>query len=452
MTEPVDRVVIVGSGLIGSLMAAMLARRGLSVDVYERRSDPRLAGAERGRSINLAISARGLAAMATVGLQERAMATSLPMYGRTMHDVDGGTVFQSYSADGTRAINSISRSGLNASLLDCAEAEGARVHFEHRLTGLDADAGELVLDTPTGRTTVTAPVILAADGAFSAARYVLQRRDGFNYRQDYLEHGYKELVIPPGPGGTHLLDPRSLHIWPRGSAMMIALPNLDGSFTCTLFWPKTGVGGLDSLTTPAQIRGWFGQHYPDVPAVMPTLVEDYQHNPVGSLVTVRCRPWVGGRVTLLGDAAHAVTPFYGQGANAGMEDCVELIRCLDETSDDWPRAVRLMQERRKPNADAIADYALANFVEMRDSVGSRVFRARTAAQHALERALPGYVSRYELVSFSTVPYADIADRLHRQNLVVAGAVGALGTVAYGVGRLVGRRRATGGEPGPDTSG
>ena len=204
--------------------------------------------------------------------------------------------------------------------------------------------------------------------------------------------------------------------------MMIALPNLDGSFTCTLFWPKTGEGGLDSLRTPGEITGWFEQHYPDVVELMPNLVEDYQVNPVGSLVTVRCWPWVNGRVALVGDAAHAIVPFYGQGANAAMEDCIEIVRCLDATGGNWPTALAEYQKRRKPNADAIANYALQNFIEMRDTVNSRAFRAKTAVQHALERRSGGrYVSRYELVSFTTVPYSQIKHRLRQQNRVVAGA-------------------------------
>lgn len=435
-------VAIVGAGLAGSVLAAQLGPRGVQVEVYERRSDPRATGAERGRSINLAISARGLSALEQIGLREDAMARSLPMRGRTVHSVAGDTVFQPYSADGRRAINSISRSDLNAALLTRAEkTPGVRIHFEHRLTGVDSRTGEMTFQTPDGPSTVGAQVILAADGAYSATRAAIQFREGFDFGQDFLEHGYKELSIPARPDGTHALDPGSLHIWPRGSAMMIALPNLDGSFTCTLFWPKTGAGGLDSLRTPSEITGWFERHYPDAAELMPGLVEDYQANPVGSLVTVRCWPWVNGRVALVGDAAHAIVPFYGQGANAAMEDCIEIVRCLDESSGIWPAALAEYQKRRKPNADAIADYALANFVEMRDTVNSRVFRARTAVQHALERRSGGrYVSRYELVSFTTVPYSQIRHRLRRQNRIVAGAGIAAGGLAVGLIAALRRRR------------
>jgi kynurenine 3-monooxygenase len=436
-------VTIVGAGLAGSVLAAQLGQRGVEVDVYERRPDPRITGAERGRSINLALSTRGLAAITQLGLREDVLARALPMRGRTVHPVHGDTAYQPYSAEGTRAINSISRSELNAILLSCAEkSSGVRIHFAHRVTEVDPEKGVLTLATPEGTRTVTAEVILANDGAYSAVRASLQFREGFTYSQDFLDHGYKELTIAAGPDGQHQLDPGSLHIWPRGDSMMIALPNLDGSYTCTLFWPKTGPGGLDSLRTPAEITAFFEQNYPDAVPLMPTLVEDYQLNPSSSLVTVRCRPWVSGRVALVGDAAHAIVPFYGQGANAAMEDCVELVRCFDEARGDWSVALPRYQDQRKPNTDAIADFALANFVEMRDSVGSRLFRAKTALRHALERGSGGrYTSRYELVSFSTVPYADIAPRLRRQNRLLAGVAAGVGATLLPV--LFRRRRGRG---------
>lgn len=440
MAADAPPVAIVGAGLAGSVLAAQLGRRGIPVDVYERRPDPRVAGAERGRSINLALSTRGLAALGELGLRDQVLARALPMRGRTVHPVRGDLAYQSYSAEGTRAINSISRSELNAVLLDRAAASaGVRLHFSHRVTAVDPERGELTLAGPDGTRTVTAEVVLAGDGAHSAVRASLGPRPGFDHREDVLEHGYKELTLAAGPGGRHRLDPGSLHIWPRGDSMMIALPNLDGSFTGTLFWPRSGPGGLDALRTPEEIVAFFAEHYPDAVPLMPDLARDYRSNPAGALVTVRCRPWVVGRVALVGDAAHAIVPFYGQGANAAMEDCVELVRCLDETRGDWPAALARYQTRRKPNTDAIADYALANFVEMRDSVGSRAFRARTAARHALERATGGrYTSRYALISFSTVPYADIAPRLRRQDRLLAGAVAAV--VAAGLLPVASRRR------------
>lgn len=394
-----DDVAVVGAGLAGCLLACFLARRGHRVTLYERRPDPRLGFVERGRSINLALSERGLDALRRVGLDDAVMKVALPMYGRMMHSPTGELTFQPYSADRQRAINSISRGDLNALLLDaCTAMPGVTVHFERRITGLDDLRGH--------------QVVIGADGANSAVR---QAVPAFEHRQDFLEYGYRELTIPP-VDGDFAMDPSALHIWPRGRAMMIALPNPDRSFTATLFWPHRD---FTEITDPT---AHFQQHYPDAYALMPSLTSDYAHNPVGALGTVRCWPWVyEGRVALLGDAAHAIVPFYGQGANCAFEDCVELDRCLDETGDAWPEALERYQERRKENTDAIAEMALENFVEMRDKVGSRVFLWRKRIQHALERALPGrYMSRYELVSFTTVPYAQIRrPALLRRNRVRA---------------------------------
>jgi kynurenine 3-monooxygenase len=396
------------------LLATLLGRRGTPVTVYERRPDPRMAGAERGRSINLAISARGLAALERVGLRDAVLGRALPMPGRMVHALGAAPSFRSYSADGTRAINSISRSELNAALLDAAEATpGVTVKFEQRVTSLDD---------------VDADVVLGCDGAYSAVRKAL----GVPSTEEFLEHKYKELTIP-ARDGDFALDPNALHIWPRGSSMMIALPNLDRSFTCTLFW-----AAADFDTVASRVVDHFRDQYPDVVELMPSLVDDYQHNPVGSLVTVRAWPWVRDRVALVGDAAHAIVPFFGQGANCAFEDCVELVDCLDATSS-WDEALDRYQHRRKPNAEAIADLALENFVEMRDKVNSPVFRAKVAVQHALERRLAGrYVSRYELVSFTTMPYAQIPARIRRQNLAAAAAAGAIGAAIAVIARRISR--------------
>jgi len=422
-------VALIGAGLAGCLLATLLGRRGYQVTVYERRPDPRTAGAERGRSINLALSARGLDALARVGLQERALRSALPMRGRMVHPRDGEPNFQPYSADGNRAINSISRSGLNLALLEVAEATpGVAVEFESRLEGVDLDAGTLRIDSPEAPRDVPAQVVLACDGAYSAARKAIQSEEGFDLSQDYLEHGYKELTIPPRDG-EFALDPGALHIWARGGAMMIALPNTDKSFTCTLFWPIHGEHGLSSLTTPADVEDHFAEHYPDVARLMPTLAKDYLDNPVGSLVTVRCWPWTahGGSaaLALVGDAAHAIVPFYGQGANCAFEDAIAIDELIERHDGDWTAVLDEYAQVRKPNTDAIADMALENFVEMRDKVNSRLFRAKSRAMHALERMLPGVVvSRYELVSFSTVPYAQVVRRMRAQQRWLAVAGGA----------------------------
>jgi kynurenine 3-monooxygenase len=444
-----EPVAIVGAGLAGCLLATLLARRGLAVTAYERRADPRLAGAERGRSINLAISARGLDALEHVGLREQSLGRALPMHGRMVHPVAGVPSFRPYSADGTRAINSISRGELNHALLDACEATaGVTLRFEHRLADLDLDcasSGRLRFETPSGVVDEPARIVLACDGSYSVARRAVTFRQGFDFSQDYLEHGYKELTIP-ARDGEFVLDPDALHIWPRGSSMMIALPNLDHSFTCTLFWPKDE---LAALRTPGEVTAYFRQHYPDVVELMPALADHFERNPVGSLVTVRCWPWVhhgdGAALALVGDAAHAIVPFFGQGANCAFEDCIEIDRCLTDAGGDWARALGQYERRRKANCDTIADLALDNFVEMRDRVNSRLFQAKTAAQHALERRLPGhYVSRYELVSFTTMPYAEIPGRIRRQNRAAAAvAAGA----ALGLA-LVARRRRRTGKPRP----
>ncbi|MFI2666729.1 FAD-dependent oxidoreductase [Micromonospora carbonacea] len=440
-----DEIAVVGAGLAGCLLACFLARRGYRVALYERRPDPRAGRVERGRSINLALSERGLDALRRIGLAEQVLADALPMRGRMIHPVTGEPAFQSYSATGDRAINSISRGALNNALLTAATAlPGVRAAFDHRLVGLDPATGEMTFETPRGKTTAAAPVVLGADGAGSAVRGQLLAYGVLEESLDFLDYGYKELTLPP-LGGEFALDPAALHIWPRGTSMMIALPNPDRSFTCTLFWPTHGMASFASLTSPAAIERHFATHYPDLLPLAPNLVDDYQHNPVGVLGTVRCAPWqAGGRVGLLGDAAHAIVPFYGQGANCAFEDVVALDRCLDECADDWAAALPLFQARRQDDAEAIARMALANFVEMRDKVASPVFRARRRLDHALERALPGrYVSQYELVSFSTTPYARVRRRVRRQQAAlgaVAAGTAALLAGAVGAAWTRGRRR------------
>lgn len=427
------KIAIVGAGLTGSLLACFLARRGLEVTLYERRPDPRAGQAERGRSINLAISERGLDALRKIGLVEQVMADALPMKGRMIHPVDGPLDFQQYSADGERAINSISRGALNNALLSAAAAApGVSVVFEHRLVELDSAGGRMVFATPSGKVAAEADVVLGADGAGSAVREQMLAEGIVAEDVDFLDYGYKELSIPAA-GGDFALDPGALHIWPRGTSMMIALPNPDKSFTCTLFWPA---GSFDALTDAAGIEAHFREHYPDLLPLAPDLVGDYLNNPVGVLGTVHALPWQAhGRTALIGDAAHAIVPFYGQGANCAFEDVVELDRCLGDTGGSWARALPLFEARRRENTEAIADMALANFVEMRDKVASPVFRLTKRVEHALERAFPGrYVSRYELVSFSTTPYAEVRQRVRRQHQVLG--IG----VAFAAGLIAGLAR------------
>lgn len=432
MAEPADYT-IVGAGLAGSLMALMLGREGHSVEVYERRPDPRLAGAEGGRSINLAISARGLHALDQVGLKDEILEMAVPMKGRMIHDPSGHLTFQPYGTK-NQAINSVSRAGLNVLLLNAASRHpGIRFNFGHRLVDLDVENGNLEFQSAGGTTsTVSANTIIGADGAFSAVRTQMQKQEQFDYSQSYLTHGYKELYIPPAPDGGFLMESNALHIWPRGGFMMIALPNQDGSFTCTLFWPREmspgkGEIGFSAMTTPQEVTRFFEHTYPDAVPLMPTLSHDFFANPVGSLVTVKCFPWrVKDRAVLLGDAAHAIVPFYGQGANAAFEDCVRLAECLAEHRTQRSVAFIQFQRSRKPHADAIADLALANFVEMRDRVASPLFLFKKKIEKLLHAAFPrSFIPLYTMVSFTTIPYADAVARAARQDRALRWAGGLL---------------------------
>lgn len=429
MTAPQQRFTVLGAGLGGALMAVYLGRAGYGVEVYERRPDARKGTADRGRSINLAISTRGIDALEQVGLAEPVLEMAVPMRGRMIHAVDGHLAFQPYSPDGRQAINSVSRQGLNNVLLDAAEAlPTVRLHFGWKCTAVDLERGVATLeDVAGGATRTTAPgVLVGADGAFSAVRREMQRLDRFDYSQIYEAYGYKELTMPAAAGGRHALAKNALHIWPRGGYMLIALPNADGSFTCTLFWPLEGPGGFASVETADDVRRVFETSFPDAVPLMPGLAEDYFANPIGSLVTIRCRPWrYLDRAVLLGDACHAVVPFYGQGANAAFEDCVVLSECLRAHAPDFATGFEAYEALRKQHVDALADLALANFVEMRDKVASTRFHMTKRLERALHRAFPRwFVPLYSMVTFSRTPYAQAVRRAERQWRVVRWAAGA----------------------------
>jgi len=415
MSIDTNHIVIIGAGLAGSLLACYLARDGYRVSVYERRSDPRRAGYVGGRSINLALSARGIAGLAGAGLDQLVMRDeAIRMPGRMIHPVTNTSpVYLAYSHDSNDAINSVSRGGLNVALLNAASNySNISFHFDHACLDVDIDAPAATFSTLNGTVRVEASLILAADGAFSPVRGRLQKTDRFEYSQTYLQHGYKELHIPATAAGEYAMEPHALHIWPRGGSMMIALPNRDKSFTCTLFWPFKGEHSFENLQTCEQAQAFFAAQYGDAVAIMPTLAEDYERNPTSSLVTVRCWPWQhAGKVCILGDAAHAIVPFYGQGMNAAFEDCLALASCLREYKHDRVAALQHFEKLRKPNADAIADMALANFVEMRDKVGQPAFLYRKKVEHTIHAAFPTMVTpQYNLVSFSTVPYAEALRR------------------------------------------
>jgi kynurenine 3-monooxygenase len=415
------KFVLIGSGLAGGLLAAYLGRRGYDVDLYERRADPREGNIVGGRSINLAISTRGIHALEQLGIANEALRHAIPMRGRMIHDKSGALHFAPYDVDPKKCINSIGRASLNTTVIEAAQRSNVRVHFNHKCTGVDVAEGVCHLETHTGKLTVRGDAVIGVDGAFSAVRASMQRNvDNFQYDESYLAHGYKELTIPPAPDGSWRIEKNALHIWPRKSFMMIALPNPDGSFTCTLFWEFQGPRSFATTKTDDDVRRFFDEEFPDAVPLMPTLLEDFKNNPTGSLVTIRCAPWYyRDRVCLLGDAAHAVVPFYGQGMNAAFEDCVVLDACLEKFANDRDHAFAEYFSRRKQNADALADLAIGNFIEMRDKTASRTFRAKKKLDHLLEAALPGiYLPLYTMVTFTRIPYAHAARRARLQDRIL----------------------------------
>ena len=429
------KFVLIGSGLAGGLLAAYLGRRGYDVDLYERRADPREGNIVGGRSINLAISTRGIHALEEIGIADEALQHAIPMRGRMIHPAGVGarTIFSPYDVDPKKCINSIGRAALNTTVIEAAQQfPNVRVHFNHKCTDVDLDTATAQLETEYGNVAGHGNAVIGVDGAFSAVRKSMQRKIGnFHYDESYLAHGYKELTIPPGPGGVWRMEKNALHIWPRKSFMMIALPNPDGSFTCTLFWEFEGPRSFATTKTDEDVRRFFDEEFPDAVPLMPTLLEDFRQNPTGSLVTIRCAPWsYRDKVCLLGDAAHAVVPFYGQGMNAAFEDCVVLDECLGKFPDDRERAFAEYFFRRKENADALADLAIGNFIEMRDKTASKTFRAKKKLDHLLEAALPGiYLPLYTMVTFTRMPYAQAAQRARRQNGVVYAGLIAAGVIS-----------------------
>lgn len=398
------KVTLVGAGLVGSLLSIYLAKRGYNVNVFERRPDMRKSKGYAGKSINLALSDRGLRGLEGVGIADEIRKIAIPMYGRFLHYQDGTTGYQPYGKEG-QAINSVSRAGINMMLMDLAETlPNVKFNFEERCTGVDSVKGvsSFVNESSQAKTTIDSDLIFGSDGAFSAARLsAMIGHDRFEYNQFYIEAGYKELVIPAGPNGEFLIEKNALHIWPRKSFMMIALPNIDGTFTCTLFMPFTGENSFGKLKTREEVKEFFDRVFPDAVPLMPTLLDDFMTNPTASLVTVKCFPWTfDDKFALIGDAAHAIVPFYGQGMNCGFEDCVVLNELIDKHEENWPAILSEYQILRKPDGDAVADLAIGNFTEMRDKTADPKFHLQKKIEAWFSEKHPDkWVPQYSMVTY-----------------------------------------------------
>src|SRR5690554_3105686 len=416
------KVAVVGAGLVGSLLAVLLAKKGMNVDVFERRPDLRKAKEIGGRSINLALSNRGFKALELAGFADEIKSIAIPMYGRQMHDVQGNLTFQPYGKE-NEAIYSVSRGQLNQKLMNLADDyENIHYRFNHACETIDLSKNEIVFNDTLKNTSekYTYDHVFGTDGAFSAVRGALQKTPLFNYAQEYLPHGYKELNFPANPDGKHCFDKNCLHIWPRGEFMLIALPNLDGSFTVTLFFPMKGETSFESLDTEEKVVDFFEKTFPDALANMPTLTKDFFENPTSTLVTIRCNPWnFEDKVMLLGDASHAVVPFYGQGLNAGMEDCTVFIDLLEKHNEKDGSLFNLFSENRVKDGDAIADLALYNYIEMRDLAGDEDFLLRKKIERKFSDLYPNkWMPLYSQVTFSHIPYSEALAAGEKQDKIM----------------------------------
>lgn len=408
-----ETIHVVGGGLVGTLTAIFLAQYDFRVKLYEARPDMRKEKISAGRSINLVVTPRGLVALDKVGLQEKVLEIATPLDGRMLHDKDGTETYVQYGSKEGEVINAVSRGLLNQLLLEAADAyDNLDIHFRRRCIDYDVDTRKLTfMNEGTGQEeSVDTKIVIGTDGAFSAIRRVmLDNVKNFNYAQSFLEHGYKELVIPAAEDGRHLLQNGALHIWPRGDYMLIGIPNLDGSFTCTLFLGYEGQDSFDKLKTKEDVHAFFETNFADAVPLMPTLADDFFDNPTGALATVKCAPWnIGGQAMLLGDAAHAIVPFYGQGMNCGFEDCTALGELLESGERDWNKIFSTLSTSRKPNTDAIADMAIENFVEMRDTTADPKFQLKKQVGFELESRFPDkFIPRYSMVMFHPeIPFAE----------------------------------------------
>ncbi|MGI9035415.1 MAG: FAD-dependent oxidoreductase [Pyrinomonadaceae bacterium] len=406
-----QKIIIIGAGLAGSLLAIYLAKHNFEIEIYESRGDLRLEEISAGRSINLALSDRGIAALREVGMDEYMLREAVPMRGRMIHALDRSTKLLPYSGRSGEYINSVSRGGLNVALINEAEKHAdVKFYFNQKCVGFDFENGEAILES--GKK-IKGDTLIAADGAGSKVREAMMHGgiSRFDYEQKFLAHGYKELHIPAGAGGDFQMEKNALHIWARHEFLMIALPNFDGSFTCTLFLAFTGENSFEQLDNEKSLLAFFQTNFPDAIALMPDLIKDFFTNPTGNLGTIKCFPWnVRGKALLLGDAAHAVVPFYGQGMNASFEDCRVLNNLIETHGANWEKIFTEYENLRKENTDAIAEMAVENFFEMRDSVADPIFQRKRELETKLEQTFPDYFSKYSMVTFQ----ADLPYKIARQ--------------------------------------
>ncbi|HMU46175.1 MAG TPA: NAD(P)/FAD-dependent oxidoreductase [Chitinophagaceae bacterium] len=415
-------ITIVGAGLVGSLLAIYLSKRGYKVKLYERRPDMRKESMSAGRSINLALSDRGLLALEKVGLAGEIKKIAIPMHGRYIHNLDGSTAFQPYGKEG-QYINSVSRAVLNMKLMDLAEKQGVEIFFNHKCASIDWNNNTIEFELSNSEhQKLKFDLLFGSDGAFSAARLQHQlQHDKFDYHQYYIDCGYKELTIPPTSSGDFAMEVNALHIWPRKDYMLIALPNLDKTFTCTLFFPFEGKASFANLTNEEKVKDFFNSTFPDAVPLMPEYINEFFSNPTSSLVTVKCFPWIReDKFALIGDAAHAIVPFFGQGMNCGFEDCRILDELIEKHQENWNDIFEEYEALRKPDADAIADFAVANFTEMRDKTADPKFLLQKKIEARLYDKYPDkWIPAYSQVTFSPhIRYSDAYNNALRQEVIM----------------------------------
>lgn len=423
MTVTDRNITLFGAGLAGSLLAILLAQRGYRVRMFERLGDLRRETIPAGRSINLALAARGIRALELAGVMPEVEPLLIAMPGRMLHDSNGAQTFLAYGQDANEVIYSVSRPGLNRLLLDAAERAGAEIHFKHAASSVDFENRQVHVHRESGGDAINVELhqVIAADGAGSVLRHALVAHLAADHTEDLLEHGYKELTIPPAPNGDHRIERHALHVWPRGNFMLIALPNTDGSFTATLFAPHEGSESFASLTSAARVRSFFERHFPDALKLIPNIDTEFASRPTGIMGTVRCNRWsLGSDLLLIGDAAHAITPFHGQGMNCAFEDCAQLAALL-ASDDDLSQAFAAFEQVRRPNTNAIAQMAIENYLEMRDTVRDPTFQMQKALSLELERRFPGrFIPRYSMVMFhARIPYAVALERGRRQSEILS---------------------------------